>query len=282
MSSSARPLLEDIEALVPQIRQVADFVGRRMGLSPDERDDLTGDTCLKLLSDDGRRLREFRGEAKFSTYLRVLVSHVATDRIRQRHGKFRPAAKTRRRGEWACRYELLRRNEGHTPGEAIAILEQEGVSIPPDQLDSLEAEIVRRLPPRRFESAEQLATRPAAELDPERSALARERVAERRRLLVALHAAFHELTSEDRAFLRLYSAPDATSRASRLAVMFAMTVPQVYRRYRALCKDLNRRLDARGFGSAEVGELLADWSDDWEIDLGDPSPLEKARPTRHG
>ncbi|MEM1179700.1 MAG: sigma-70 family RNA polymerase sigma factor [Acidobacteriota bacterium] len=282
MSSSSQPLLEDIEALVPQIRQVADFVGRRMGLSLEEREDLASETCLKLIDDDRRRLRQFRGEAKFSTYLRVLVTRVATDWIRQQRGNFRPAVKTRQRGEWACRYELLRRNEGHTPDEAVAILEQEGVSIPADQLDSLEAEIVRRLPPRRFESAEQLVTWPASNPDPESLTLAQESASERQRLLAALSRVLLELTPENRAFLRLYIAPNAKSRAARLAVMFAMTVPQVYRHYRALCKDLNKRLDALGVGADDASALLTEWSDNWESDPGEPSLVEEGHSTEHG
>lgn len=268
-------LREKLEKLLPLIRQVADFVGRRLGLSPEEREDLASEICLKLAANDYEKLRKFRGESKFSTYLKVVAAREATDRIRHERGKYRPASKTRQRGDWACRYELLRRNEGRSRDEALAILKSEGVSVPLDQLDSLDEEIAIRLPPRTFEHAGELRSRPDAELDPEQRALAQERATERRQLLFTLRQAVRGLSPDDRAFLRLYCAPGAKSRAAQLSTMFALSVSDVYRHYRELCKDLKRRLRKMGIEAEDVQDLLANWEDDWEIHLAGPSPSKK-------
>lgn len=269
------PLREKLETLLPLIRQVTDFVGRRMGLSPEDREDLASEICLKLAANDYEKLRQFRGESKLSTFLKVLATNEATDRIRRERGKFRPAAKTRRRGDWACRYEQLRRNEGRSRAEVLAILEREGFKVPREELDRLDAEIAPRLPPRSFESADDLRSLPTAERDPEQRALAQERAAERLRLRFTLRKALRGLAPDDRAFLRLYCDPNAKARAARLAVMFALSISEVYRRYLELCKDLKRRLRELGIDAEDVRELLADWEDDWEISPAGPSPPKK-------
>lgn len=265
-------LREELERLLPQIRQVADFVGRRNGLSPEDREDLAGDTLLKLAADDYQRLRQFRGEAKFSTFLRVMVTNEANDRLRHERGKIRPASKTRRRGDWACRYELLCRNEGRSRDEALAVLKREGYSIAREQLEELDAEIAARLPPRSFDGPDALESLAASEPNPEQRALAGERRAAGRRLRLALLDALRGLSDEDRGFLRLYCASDAKARAARLAVMYGLPSREaVYRRYHDLCKDLKRRLKLLGFDVEVAKDLLADWPDD---DNGD----EKAFP----
>lgn len=251
-------LREKLELSLPLIRQVADFVGRQCGLSVEERKDLVSEICLKLIENEYEKLRQFEGRAKLTTYLKTVVVREAIDHHRREHGKLRPAARSRERGDWACRYERLRRNEGRSRDEALAILEREGFSVPREQLDALDGEIAARLPPRTFETTEGLHELPAHGADPEQHALSEERRARRRRLLLALRRALRDLPPEDRLFLRLYCEPGARSRAKRLAAMFGRSVTEVYRHYKELCKDLKRRLRDLGIDADEVKALLAE------------------------
>ncbi|MDX1996850.1 MAG: sigma factor [Thermoanaerobaculia bacterium] len=250
--------------MLPLIRRVADFVGRQCGLSAEDREDLASDVCLKLIENDYEKLRQFEGRAKLTTYLKTVVTREATDLFRHKHGKLRPAARSRERGEWACRYERLRRNEGRSREEALAILEREGFHVPLDQLDALDAEIAARTPPRSFETTDGLRELPAPGADPEQAVLAKERHMRRRQLRLALRRAVYELPQEDRVFLKLYCEPNARQRAKRLALMFGRSPPEVYRHFFDLCKDLKRRLERLGFDVDEVKALLAEIWDEEE------------------
>jgi RNA polymerase sigma factor (sigma-70 family) len=264
-------LREKFEEMLPLIRRVADFVGRQCGLSAEDREDLASDVCLKLIENDYEKLRQFEGRAKLTTYLKTVVTREATDLFRHKHGKLRPAARSRERGEWACRYERLRRNEGRSREEALAILEREGFHVPLDQLDALDAEIAARLPPRSFETTDGLRELPAAGADPEQALLGKERSTRRRELLLALRHARRELSPEDRVFLNLYCEPNARQRAKRLAPMFGCSEIEVYRRFKELCKDLGRRLGQLGFDVDEVKALLVEIRDEEENLPVDPS-----------
>lgn len=257
-------LREKFEELLPLIRQVADFVGRRCGLSAEEREDLASDVCVKLIENDYKKLRQFEGRAKLTTFLKTVVTREATDLFRHKHGKLRPAARSRDRGEWACRYERLRRNECRSREEALAILEREGFHVPLDQLDALDGEIAARLPPRSFETTDGLRELPTPGIDPEQAVLAKERHTRRRQLRLALRRAVGDLPQEDRVFLKLYCEPNARPRAKRLAVMFGRSPSEVYRHFFDLCKDLKRRLERLGFDVDEVKALLAEIWDEEE------------------
>jgi RNA polymerase sigma factor (sigma-70 family) len=263
------------EETLPLIRRVADFVGRQCGLSIEEREDLCGDVSLKLIENDYEKLRQFEGRAQFTTFVKTVVAREATDLFRRKFGKLRPSARSRGRGEWACRYEQLRRTKGRSREEAVAILEREGCHVPLDQLDALDAEIAARMPPRSFETADGLRELPASDTDPEQRALANERREGKRRLLLALRRAVGELLPDDRVFLRLYCEPQARQRAKRLAVMFHRSEIEVYRHFKELCKDLRRRLALLGFDIDDVKDLLAEnWDEEENPGAGPSSSVD--------
>jgi RNA polymerase sigma factor (sigma-70 family) len=264
-------LREKFEELLPLIRRVADFVGRRCGLSTEDREDLCGDVCLKLIENDYQKLRQFEGRAQFTTFVKTVVTREATDLFRQKYGKLRPSARSRERGDWACRYERLRRIEGRSREESVAILEREGFHVPLDQLDALDGEIAARTPPRSFETTDGLRELPTPEADPEQRALANERRAQQRTLRLALRRAVAALVPDDRVFLKLYCDPQARQRAKRLAVMFHRSEIEVYRHFKELCKDLRRRLALLGFDIDDVKDLLAENWDDEENPSAGPS-----------
>lgn len=258
------PLREELEKLLPLIRQVADFVGRQWGVSPEERKDLVNDVCLRLAQNDYEKLRQFAGRAKIASYLKVVVANLAIDHLRHEKGKYRPSARSREIGDWACRYETLRRIEGRSRDEAVAILEREGFAVPAQELDRLDGEIASRQPPRSFETTDGLAELPSGNLNPEERVLLCERQKQRRGILLKLREAFRGLSKDDRSFLRLYCEPTARSRAKRLAAMFGLSTTEVYRRYQELCKDLRRRLRELGVDIEDVRSLLLAWQDEDE------------------
>lgn len=72
------------EAFLDLYGAVLDRAIRRAGVPADQVDDLIGEICVRLLAEDGRRLKAFRGDCALSTWLWHLARGAALDHARRR------------------------------------------------------------------------------------------------------------------------------------------------------------------------------------------------------
>lgn len=72
-----------------------------------DREEFTSEVYVKLLEDDGRRLRAFRGRSSLETYLRTVIWRLMMDFRNANWGKWRPSALARRLGADAVELERL-------------------------------------------------------------------------------------------------------------------------------------------------------------------------------
>ena len=177
------------------IQRVIDFVAARHRLDPTERDDFGSYVTFKLIEDDYRRIRQFRGESRLETYLNVVVQRLFLDFRAERWGKWRPSARARAMGKPAVLVERLLYRDGLFRNEILQTLGQHGMYLEPDALE----ELVRDLPyrPRRHAlGGESLAV--VAAMTPEGDLTEGERSIAAEKVDAALRTALLELTAEDR------------------------------------------------------------------------------------
>lgn len=100
------------EAHYPLVEELIRFVSRRNRLGMDEREDFTSYAMLKLVENDYGRLRKYRGDSSFRTYLTVVMQRLFLDFRTHKWGKWRPSTTAKRLGDTAVALETLLYRDG--------------------------------------------------------------------------------------------------------------------------------------------------------------------------
>ena len=114
-----RKLFEDHYSLVEELIR---FLARRNRLGMDEREEFTSYAMFKLVVNDYARLRKYRGDSSFRTYLTVVMQRLFLDYRTQKWGKWRPSTTAKRLGVTAVRLETLLVRDGIDFREAREML----------------------------------------------------------------------------------------------------------------------------------------------------------------
>lgn len=237
------------------IGKLVSAVCRRRSLAGADAEDLASNVFLKLISDDYRALRQFRGRAKLSTYLATLIERELQDWRTRKWGRWRPSSQAKRLGSAAVELETLLDRDGHSLVKAIEIL-----GTRPGNSHARSREVLERLaaqlPPRtkrRFEGEEALLAIPV-DGQVERTLLqdsCRRQAAGLRRVL---ETAFSLLSTEDRAVLRLHFQHGMTLQA--VATALHLEPRRVYRRQERSLGVLRRACEEAGLTWGEVEGIL--------------------------
>ena len=97
-----------------QIDRLVTHLSRKQALLGADSDDFASWVRLRLLEDDYRILRGFRGNSKLSTYLTTVVMNLARDYRIQKWGRWRPSAAAKRLGTVGIQLDTLLHRDGYT------------------------------------------------------------------------------------------------------------------------------------------------------------------------
>jgi len=242
-------------AHLPWIDRVVGMFARRHGIAADERADLESWVKLKLVEEDYRVFRCFRGESSMSTYLTTVISMLFRDYRAQRWGRWRPSAAAVRRGPLAIRLERLVMRDGLKLAEAGEMLRTSGeTSFSDRELTDLLSSLPRRSPMRPISEGDgPLATIPVNEgsVDP---ALREESRTQRHAAVMALKRAIASLPTEDQVILCMHYWEGSS--VADIARALRLDQRPLYRRLNRLHEELRHRLEAAGVSSERLRELL--------------------------
>lgn len=241
-----------LEEHLDLIRKLARFAARKVGLSPSEQEDLIQDVCLKLIEDDSRRLRSFKGGCSFAGFLKPAVLRLAIDVMIRKHGKFRPCAEAKKLGAAAERFDRLLNFEQLGFDLARSRLQAEGHLIEESELARWAAAFPQRKE-RREVSDEALESRPAGELAPDEALEAQERGRRRESLGEALAEERAKLPDDEQLVARLVG-DDVPG--VEIARSLGMDQRAFYPFLKRILRQLRKRLEARGFGPEDLRNIL--------------------------
>ncbi|MBU2644814.1 hypothetical protein KKI24_08915 [bacterium] len=84
---------------LPQISQIVDMVASKRGLQQEEAEEFRSVVYEKMVSDDYRIIRRFRGPKISKSYYILVINNLFNDHYRSRHGRWRPSVKAREIGK---------------------------------------------------------------------------------------------------------------------------------------------------------------------------------------
>lgn len=234
------------------LQRVTRCAAQRKGLNAQEAQDFTQTVNLKLVKDDYRVLRSFKGKAKLTSYLTVVVQRSLLDYLDHLWGKSRPSKAAQRMGGLAIKLERLTVRDGLTLHEAIQTL------ITNDKVEATEAELERiagNLPTRlkrRIESDDQLESIASNDDSAEDLVEQNEWSAAGERIRSAMDEILAELPAEESLIVKL------TGRMGVAEISRTLHLEQkpLYRRHSQLLDSVREKLEARGIERRFVLEYL--------------------------
>ncbi len=237
-----------------KVDELIGFFCRRYHLSEPEAEDFQRSVYAKLMEDDFRVFRTFRGNISAKTYLLAMVQRHLFDWRKQR-----PSTEAQRLTRVAVEFEVLMRHDGLTADEACETL----LTNHHGEVSRAELErIASLLPPRQkrhMVDHEVLNKLPAADERPEGPILESEFRSVHRLMLPALDKALGELPADDRLVFEMCALRGQTiTEATRF-----LSLPRKPRQQLILA-CLRRALEAQGFSWEQVSESLGMSEVRWE------------------
>jgi RNA polymerase sigma factor (sigma-70 family) len=240
--------LDLIEAVIAQ-------ACRRCPFHREEAKDFAQHVHVKLIDDGYARIRQFRGDSSFRTYLITVIGRLLQDYQNSVWGKWRPSAEAERLGQVALWLERLLVREDRSFDEACQILR---TNLKVDMPMAALADIRAKLPPknlRRFVGEEGLQSEPSRDLRPDERLEEKERGQTRRRVYAALQRALKDLPSEDRVLMLMWT----EFKVADIARIRGEAQKPLYRRLDKIKEALRKALERQGVRRQDVEEILGSW-----------------------
>ena len=236
------------------IDKVAAHAARRRYFSREETEDFVSIVRLKLLEEDYRIIRKFKGDSVFRTYLTIVIQRLMLDHQNHLWGKWRPSAEAKRLGPAAVRLEMLMVRERLTFDEACECLRtNEHVELSREQLLDIANRLPHRNPPRRMQGEEELAELAVEGKPTDERVQVRETLKRRRTILDLMCEALASLTPED----RLIATMRCEFQVSQIAKSLDLEQKPLYPRIEKILLTLRKQLEKEGVRKEEIAEILS-------------------------
>lgn len=236
-----------LEAL-PIVDDVVASLSRGSRLPDDDAENFRSVVLVKLIEDDYRVFRLYRGQCSLRTYLRVVVRRILLDCRTHHWGKWRPSIAAKRQGGVAVRLEQLVSRDRLTFREAVATLRTNfGV----DESTTTLRDIASQLPTRRRVRVECAEALPDVKDDAPLPDAMLSRIQNRSqvtRVRRELSLALRRLSSSDRQILRmrfLQSMPIV-----EIAQALGYEAKALYARIDRILKAVRKELQRKGVDNA--------------------------------
>src|SRR5579872_3437548 len=146
------------------IREIIAHCSRRF--SPQDGEDFSQTVMVRLMEEDYRILREFRGRSSLRTYLAIAIKRMLLDYQNHLWGKWHPSAEAKRLGPVAMLLERLLYRDRFSFDEACREIQGKNPNLTREMLEALAAKLPPRIP-RRFVGEEQLDAEADREMRPD-------------------------------------------------------------------------------------------------------------------
>ena len=213
----------------------------------------------KLMEDDFRILRDFRGESSIETYLRIVIRRLLNDYCDHLWGRWRPSRFAQRGGDDVVEFDRLLNADGLSFDEAYRKIAERGVDR--DTAWEWHERVKRDGRLRQVPMPEVEREHPAPK--PDEAATRTERRSQLLRAIQAFLLVFKDYPAEDRLLLQLFDLHGLPMK--KIAEMLGIDAKLLYRRRDAFLKKIRGELERHGLTAdddlTEFLDYLADLPD---------------------
>jgi RNA polymerase sigma factor (sigma-70 family) len=237
-----------------QINEAISIICRKHCMGSDEEKDFAQHVHLQLIENDYKKIRAYKGNSKFKTYLHTVISRIFIDQVRS---KWHPSAEARKMGETAVKLEKLVYRNQYEVQEACQILAADPATVidentAREMLCKLSLRTPRLTP---LGDSEERLTRvidPAP--DPETRTAQKQLLQKKQKILSLLGGVILSLSGEDKLLIKMLYISD--HRISEIARLLGKDDRQLYRRSQAILRNMRALMGDAGIGEGEIREIL--------------------------
>jgi RNA polymerase sigma factor for flagellar operon FliA len=240
---------------LPFIDRMAAKFCRQGGMSHAEAADFASWAKERLMENDYAKVRKFRGESAFTTYVTTVLYTLYRDFQVANRGRWRASAEAKRQGSVATALERLVYRDGYSFDEAVSVLCSR------DDMECTEPElrkIFKSLPSGNRGRPKEVGETPLAAVHSssmaDREVIDAESETEREQMQAKVRAVLGGLPLEDRhiVHLRFFEG----SSVADIARALRLEQKPLYRRLDRLLQRLREELEGSGISASDVRELM--------------------------
>ena len=234
---------------LPVIREIIAHSARR--LSRQDGEDFSQTVMVRLIEEDYRIFREFKGRSSLRTYLAIAIKRMLLDYQNHLWGKWHPSAEAKRLGPTAIWLERLLYRDKLSFEEACRVILGEDPEVSRANLELFRAKLAVRIP-RHMVGEEYLESEADTKLRPDERLEAKELAVLGRRVLRTLFTCISLLDPEERTLLWL----KLELSVAEIARLRKVDQKPLYRRLVKIYWKLERELARRAVRRQEIEEIL--------------------------
>ncbi|MCP4756891.1 MAG: sigma-70 family RNA polymerase sigma factor [Proteobacteria bacterium] len=245
---------------LPLIDEVIGIIGFKRNLDKTEAADFRSDVHLKLIDNDYKAIRDFKGEASFRTYLFCKIQSIFIDKLRAEKGRWRSSEPAKKMGKMAELLEKLLYNEHHSfeaAYEIICIRHQNlGVELPDrEDLEKMATGLKTKMGRPRISSFEGQLDNVQSSMEPADEAMEIQDLKPKKKRIDALTKSVEQtLTAEDKLILKMHF-KDKHS-ISTISRIMKKKRHQVDRRLKEILLEFKKKIIAEGIDKNEVMDVI--------------------------
>jgi RNA polymerase sigma factor (sigma-70 family) len=255
-----------IEENIHIIDQAIKCICRRYNLSVEEAEEFAAEVRYKLVENDYKIIRQFKGKSSIKSYLDVVITNLFIDKKRAAQGRWRASEEAKRRGKVAIKLDELLYKDSYSLEEAYRILRiNYNVTLSEEELDRIFHEIDKERTPRIKEVCEDveiMSAIPDQRMRPDEEVEKRrlEKTAEK---LFSLVDGFSGTLSEiDRLVLRMFQDNHPISEIARC---LGISRSNIEKRLKGILHEFRKKiLASEGVNQNDINEII-DGLEDREI-----------------
>ncbi|MCG8468962.1 MAG: sigma-70 family RNA polymerase sigma factor [Gemmatimonadetes bacterium] len=262
MAETSEPSAHEVllVAHLPDIERIVASIARRHALDHDVADDLKSEVLERLVQNDYRALRRYRGKGSIRAFLSVVAANVWKDQNIRRFGRWRPSAKAKSMGAEAVTLETWIYRDGQTIEESVSrLLESDRCDLNRTQLMRLVASLPIRSR-RRFVTAESISLSNSTQV-PDADLSGEDLQSRADRVAGEISAVISTWTSEDRLILRMRFFDGM--KVSEIARAVRLPQKPLYRRIERMLGKLRTALEEEGVEPQDVMDLVGQGEVEW-------------------
>jgi len=231
------------------IREIIAHCSRRF--SPQDGEDFSQTVMVRLMEEDYRILREFRGRSSLRTYLAIAIKRMLLDYQNHLWGKWHPSAEAKRLGPVAMLLERLLYRDRFSFDEACREIQGKNPNLTREMLEALAAKLPPRIP-RRFVGEEQLDAEADREMRPDERLEEKERGRIGRRVWGTVLQCIKARPPEDQVLLWLR----LELSVAEIARLRQLEQKPLYRRLDKIYSELRNDLSRHGVRRQEIEAIF--------------------------